>query len=169
MCISGHFEQIKIDWLIDWTSNASSNRRFGPLGPRHCRGCRWLVMPLGSVETRCRDKPDVSPPGCTTSRLHPATPLHQSVRSERVPMQLAQWRFPGLEISRAVRKSQIHGRPWLPWFSPCTVIFGHCRDFVSRPWILAYYIQFRFWKGRYCLSFAVLFHFGRVPVMHTVI
>ena len=21
--------------------------RFGPLAPRHCRGCRWLVTPLG--------------------------------------------------------------------------------------------------------------------------
>jgi len=30
-------------------------------------------------------------------------------------------------------------------------------------------MQFQFLKGRYCLSFAVLFHFGRVPVMHTVI
>ena len=28
-------------------------------------------------------------------------------------------------------------------------------------------MQFQFLKGRYCLSFAVLFHFGRVPIMHT--
>ena len=25
-------------------------------------------------------------------------------------------------------------------------------------------MQFQFFKGRYCLSFAVLFHFGRAPV-----
>jgi len=23
--------------------------RFGPLGPRHCRGYRWLVTPLGKI------------------------------------------------------------------------------------------------------------------------
>ena len=76
-------------------------------------------------------------------------------------------------LHRAVKTKKITNSqsPSLPWFSPCrpTVIFGHCRDFVSRTWILAYYMQFQFLKGRYCLSFAVLFHFGRVPVMHTVI
>jgi len=30
-------------------------------------------------------------------------------------------------------------------------------------------MQFQFLKDRYCLSFAVLFHFSHVPVMRTVI
>jgi len=29
-------------------------------------------------------------------------------------------------------------------------------------------MQFQFLKGHYCLSFAVLFHFSRVLVMHMV-
>jgi len=58
-------------------------------------------------------------------------------------------------IIRAVRKSRIHNcRDYrdfrrVPWF------FGHCHDFVSRLWILAYYMQFQFLKGRYAQYFSI--------------
>ena len=31
--------------------------RFGPLGPRHCRGCRWLVTPLTTPALRLPSQP----------------------------------------------------------------------------------------------------------------
>jgi len=31
--------------------------RFGPLGPRHCRGCRWLVTPLPTFANQKKRRP----------------------------------------------------------------------------------------------------------------
>ena len=42
--------------------------------------------------------------------------------------------------------------PWLPWFSPCAVIFGNCRDSVSRPWLSPKYVQFRLLNGQFCVN-----------------
>jgi len=64
---------------------------------------------------------------------------------------------------RAVRKSRIHDHHdyryfhRVPWFLAIAVISCHGREY-SRD---TYYMQYQFLKGRYCLSFAVLFHFGR--------
>ena len=44
--------------------------------------CHWTGVNIARCSTvnqsitRCTAKPDVSPPGCATSRLRPATPMH---------------------------------------------------------------------------------------------
>ena len=68
-------------------------------------------------------------------------------------------------IIRAVRKSRIHDRRdyldfrRVPWFLAIAVISCHGHEY----WRII--MQFQFLKGSYCLSFAVFFHFGHVPVM----
>jgi len=49
-----------------------------------------VVCKLGSTTrhyllTRCRTTPDVSPPGCATSRLHPVTSMHDYSHSTLTP------------------------------------------------------------------------------------